>query len=337
MALRDFLKRPQPVSRRLAAALPAKRSSATGPLLLAAAAAALAGAAAYEHRRARQAEAAHPPTGRFVEVDGVRLHYVERGEGQPLVLFHGNGTMAEDFALARIVERAAAHYRVIAFDRPGFGYSERPRDRVWTPSAQARLFQQAFEQLGIERPVVVGHSWGTLVALALALDFPRALKSIVLLSGYYFPSLRKEVPFLSIPAIPVIGDILRHTLSPLLGRLMAPAAIRKAFAPSPVPPSFEDFPVELSLRPSQLRASAEETALMVPAAALLARRYGELRVPVVLLSGTGDRIVDVHAQTERLGRELGKASLTTVEGAGHMIHHIAPNRVMAAIDQAAAA
>src|SRR5262249_29125186 len=96
------------------------------------------------------AEADHPPIDDFVGVDGMRLHYFARGSGTPVVLLHGNGSMIGDFLSSGITERIASGHRVIAFDRPGFGYSERPRDRRWGPSEQARLLLRAFASLGIE-------------------------------------------------------------------------------------------------------------------------------------------------------------------------------------------
>lgn len=108
------------------------------------------------HARVRRAEAEHPPRGRFIEVEGVRLHYLERGAGEPLVLLHGNGTMAEDFELSGLLDMAANRYRVIAFDRPGYGYSARPRARSFSPAAQAGLLQRALQALKVEQPVVVG-------------------------------------------------------------------------------------------------------------------------------------------------------------------------------------
>src|SRR5512132_4332188 len=134
-------------------------------------------------RRARSAEIQHPPTGRFIDVAGVKLHFLERGSGTPVVLLHGNGVLAQDFVGSGVLEHLAAHHRVVAFDRPGFGFSERPRNRTWTPEAQADLLRSAFERLRIERPVVVGHSWGTLVALALALNHPERVHGLLLLSG----------------------------------------------------------------------------------------------------------------------------------------------------------
>src|SRR6185436_13383151 len=116
---------------------------------------------------AQKAELRNPPLGRFVTVDGVRLHYIDRGTGTPLVLLHGNGSMIEDFQSSGLIDLAAKKYRVIAFDRPGFGHSARPRSTIWTPEAQADLIAGALKEIGVSPAVVLGHSWGTLVALAL--------------------------------------------------------------------------------------------------------------------------------------------------------------------------
>src|SRR3954463_12011724 len=122
------------------------------------AAAALGAAALFNRKKARDAEAATPPIGKFVEVDGVRLHYVERGDGDPLVMLHGMGAMVQDMLGSGLVDRAAERYRVIAFDRPGYGYSDRPRGQMWTPQAQAALIHAALAKLGVKRPLVLGHS-----------------------------------------------------------------------------------------------------------------------------------------------------------------------------------
>jgi pimeloyl-ACP methyl ester carboxylesterase len=296
--------------------------------------AALAASALLVRHRTRKTERAHPPLGRFLEVDGVRLHYIDRGDGEPLVLLHGNGTMIDDMTLSGLVDLAAKRYRVIVFDRPGFGHSARPGNVTWTPQAQARLLRQALRQLGVVRPIVLGHSWGTLVALALALDYPASVRSLVLVSGYYFPTLRLDVPLFSVPAIPILGHVLRHSISPWLGRLLWPAARRKLFGPPPVPKGFDAFPVWMTLRPSQLRAAAGETALMIGAARALSRRYSELEMPVVICTGENDRLVKKR-QSERLHKALPDSELSVVPGMGHMIHHLVPDDVMAAIDVAA--
>jgi pimeloyl-ACP methyl ester carboxylesterase len=304
---------------------------------LAAAAAALAGAALLNAYHARRAEREHPPRGRFLEVDGVRLHYLERegrGDGPPLVLIHGNMTMAEEVEASGLLDLAAErHSRVVAFDRPGYGYSERPRDRVWAAPAQADLLAAAIRRLGLERPVVAGHSFGATVALELALRHPGDLRALVLLSGYYYPTARVDVPLLSPPAIPVVGDVLRHTLSPLLLRLAWPGLMRVLFGPAPTNPRFDALK-GLVARPEQIRASASESALLVPTVAAMRPRYGELRVPLVIAAGADDRYIGTEAQSVRLHRELPGSGLRVVPGAGHMLHHAAPGEAMAAIEAA---
>jgi pimeloyl-ACP methyl ester carboxylesterase len=293
-------------------------------------------AAVYNRYRADEAERDNPPSGRFVEVDGVRLHYVERGQGEPLVLLHGNGSMIEDFASSGLLAMAAKKYRVIAFDRPGFGHSERPRSVIWTPQAQADLIHAALTKIGVTRAIVLGHSWGASVAVALALQHPRGVAGLVLASGYYYPSVRADVVFASGPAVPVVGDVMRYTLAPFLGRAMWPIVLRKIFGPAPTPRKFKGFPKEMALRPSQIRAIAAESALMIPNAFRMQGDYADLKMPVVIISGGDDRLIDVD-QSARLHEEIAQSSFHRVRGAGHMLHQTAPGAVMAAIDEAAAA
>ena len=213
----------------------------------------------------------------------------------------------------------------------------RDRASYGRPEPMRALFQKALQQLGVERAIVLGHSWGTMVAVSLALQAPALVRGLVLLSGYYFPTARLDVALNWPLAIPGIGDAMRHTVSPLLARLMLPRAFRKMFEPAPVPGHFDRlFPKELMLRPIQLRASNEDAALMTPAVMELEQHYGELTVPVVIVTGGDDQIADVGRQSERLHQELPGSEFIRVPGAGHMIHHLAPDQVVAAIDHVAA-
>lgn len=301
------------------------------------AAAALGAMALYNNKRAREAEAEAPPLGQFIELDGVKLHYLDRGEGPTILLLHGNGTMIEDFIASGVIDRLAAKHRVIAVDRPGFGHSTRPFGRVWTPTAQAALIARLLDLIQVERPLVVGHSLGTQIALALALDHPEKVAGLVLLSGYYYPSLRGDVVTGLPTAPPVLGDAMAHTVTPMLGRMLGPAVRRVIFDPAPVPERFAGFPLEMALRPAQMRAMAADGALMIPAAAALAKRYGELRVPITIVAGDGDLVAFPHVHAERLHNELGHSRLKMIEGQGHMVHHSATDQVCAVIAEAAAA
>src|SRR3954452_10506979 len=278
----------------------ALKRSRTGAVL-APSAAVLAASALLNAYLARRAEREHPPAGRFVEVDGVRLHYLERGEGPPVVLLHGNVVTAEDWVLSGVLDRVAERHRVVAFDRPGFGHSERPRGSAWTAVAQADLVRRALARLGVERPVVVGHSWGTNVALALALADPAAVRGLVLVSGYYEPTLRADALLVAPAALPVLGDALPHTVLPLLGAALMPLVVRGMFAPLPVPERFrEGFSAGMAVRPSQIRAEAQDGSSMAAGVEAMRDRYGELvDMPVVIVAGSEDRVVDVGRHAVR--------------------------------------
>jgi len=296
-----------------------------------AASAALGAAYLFVQYKTRAAQRSHPPSGKFIDVDGVRLHYLERGSGPVVVLLHGNGTMANDFQVSGLLDRLSATHRVFAFDRPGFGYSDRPDGTEWTPERQAALLHGALRVLKIERPIVVGHSWGTLVALAMALDDPASVRALALLGGYYYPSLRVDAFLNSLAALPVIGTLWRYTAAPLLGRLLWPAVAKQLFAPAPVPARFGMLPPWMALRPAQLRATAAENGLLLPAAYRLSRRYGELAVPVALIAGAEDAVVAPEKNSGRLHRELARSELTMAPGAGHMVHYSKVDQIVAAI------
>lgn len=286
----------------------------------------------YVRAKTKQAEADNPPQGRFVDVDGVRLHYTVQGDGPPLVLLHGNGVYNSDFGASGLTDQLAQKYRVYIFDRPGFGYSERPRTTVWTPHAQAELLHRALTQLGVARPLVLGHSWGTMVAVAMGIAQPEYVRGLVLLSGYYYPSVRLDAPLMSPPAIPLIGDLLRYTISPLLGRLLWPMITRQMFGPAPVPERFRQLPVWMMLRPSQLRAGAAESALMIPSALMLKKHYPELSMPVSIIAGSGDRVVDPGDNSGRLHGDVLHSTLHLKPGAGHMVHYADPRMIARAVE-----
>jgi pimeloyl-ACP methyl ester carboxylesterase len=299
-----------------------------------AAVAGLAVSALVNHLLARKAERANPPRGKFVTVNGVRLHFIERGQGEPLVLLHGNGSMIQDFESSGLVDAAARNHRVIVFDRPGYGHSERPRGTIWTPQAQAELIHAALARIGVSRATVLGHSWGASVAVALALKYPETVTSLVLASGYYYPTARPDFVALSGPAIPVVGDVIRYAVAPIVSRLMWPLLLRKIFGPARVPKKFNGFPKEMTFRPSQIRASAAESALLIPAAFSSRGKYVDLKMPVAIIAGDEDRLIDIDDQSARLHADVPQSTLFRVPAAGHMVHQTATDQVMAAIDVA---
>jgi pimeloyl-ACP methyl ester carboxylesterase len=204
------------------------------------------------------------------------------------------------------------------------------------PAAQADLLGQAWRALGIQRPIVLGHSWGAMVALALAANHPDSLRGVVLLSGYNYPTLRADVLLSLPPTIPIIGDLLRFTVSPLLSGAMLPRLFRKMFARLPVPRSFADHFLDgLPVRPSQIRAESQDGVTMVPAVSAMHHRYHELILPVIIMAGTEDQVVDPGRHAVRLRREIPHSTLRLVPNVGHMLHYAVPEQVAEAVNAAA--
>jgi len=240
--------------------------------------------------------------------------------------------MIQDFASSGLIDLLAQRNRVLCFDRPGFGHSQRPRSRIWTPAAQAALFAKALGRLGVREPVVVGHSWGTLVAVALALRSDYPVRGLVLASGYYFPTIRLDVWLMSGPAVPIVGDLLRYTFAPILSLPIVPALLRKIFEPRPVPKAFRRaFPISLALRPKQLRAAAEESAFLIPATAQLQVQYPRIMRPVRVFHGEQDHVIE-REQSQRLHQALRCSILHDIRNAGHMVHHADPAAIAQAVN-----
>ena len=194
-------------------------------------------------------------------------------------------------------------------------------------------------RLGVERDaVVIGHSWGTLAAVALALADPAAVRGLVLVSGYYHPTLRADALLVAPATVPILGDVLRHTISPLFGAASLPLLLKGMFAPLPVPERFQQgFERGMAVRPLQIRAEAEDGAGMAREAAAMQDRYGELRLPMVIMAGSEDQVADVGRQSIRLHEQIPHSQLELVPGAGHMVHHAVPQQVANAVEAVASA
>ena len=159
----------------------------------------------------------------------------------------------------------------------------------------------------------------------------------MLVSGYYFWTLRPDALLVVPGAVPILGDLLRYTISPLLGWLQMPLLKWAMFSPAQVPAQFQaQYATAMALRPSQIRATSMDGVLMIPGALALRRGYRDLAVPVAIIAGEGDKIV-FKRNSKRLAGEIRDSVLQIVEGAGHMVHHFAPKQVAQAIERMARA
>jgi pimeloyl-ACP methyl ester carboxylesterase len=173
--------------------------------------------------------------------------------------------------------------------------------------------------------------------VSLALKHPQFVEALILASGYYFPTPRADFLAMSAPAIPGFGDVLSYTVSPLVGRMVWPLLLKVIFGPRSVPTKFDGFPKEMAVRPSQIHASAAESALMIPNALAASGEYGNLKMPVIIIAGVDDRLINTDQQSGRLHEQVRHSKMHRVPGTGHMVHQTATSSVMSAINEAAAA
>lgn len=280
----------------------------------------------------RAAEREHPPLGRTVIVDGWRQHVLERGAGPPVVFVHGAFGGLQDFAVT-ILDEASARYRCVLWDRPGHGYSERPSGAL-DPGDQARLLLALVRALELERPLLVGFSYGGAVCLAAALAAPDELRGVVLLNGPSHPWPDPLDLEYRVAAVPLVGWLVSECFVAPLGAWLARDAVERAFAPAGVPARFERSPLPLALRPASYRANTEDVRLLKPFLRAQAERYGELRVPVTALVASEDRVVSPTIHVPRLAEQAADCRVIRLEGAGHQILYTHPERVLAAIAEA---
>jgi pimeloyl-ACP methyl ester carboxylesterase len=279
---------------------------------------------------ARRVERAVPPVGRFVDVGGAKLHYVDRGEGPPIVMIHGIGANLMHYTHTILGEIARTN-RAIAIDRPGCGYSERPSGADNTAQTQAATIQEALETLGVTDPIVVGHSLGGSVALAHALFHPGKARGYVLVAPMAAPPENKP-PF---DRWYIPSRLRRWLIAWTIGIPMAmkygPGLTAFVFAPQTPPPDFgTGSGAFLGLRPKAIINNFRDAVAAPVTVGSIHARYGEIRAPVTCLFGTRDQVLDAELNLAPLAT-LPSAHIQRLDGAGHMLLHVAPAAVVAAI------
>lgn len=275
---------------------------------------------------AKEAERLVPQAGEIMPVRGGRIHYVEVGPktAPPVVLIHGLSGQLQHFTYA-MAELLAGEFRVIAVDRPGCGYSGRDGAELAVPGEQGRMISEALEALGVTEPILVGHSFGGAVALAMAMDRPDQVRALALLAPATQP--QGEVPEV-FRGLMVRTGWLRRVIGATVAVPMAAATAQKVlavvFSPEPAPADFMTRAGgALGLRPQvYVTASEDAVALLDGSAAQAARYAAELKVPGGVLFGSADAILSpaLHGHT----MAAHGLAFETLEGRGHMFPLTAP-------------
>ena len=281
--------------------------------------------------REATAIAAHPPTGSFVIVDGLRLHYESSGTGPDIVLIHGASGSLRDLTFT-LRDQLTDRYRVTVVDRPGLGHSA-PLPEV-SLAAQARAIKAGLAQIGVTDPVLVGQSYGGAVALAWALQGgPRAL---VLVGAPSMPWPGQLDPWYRLTSTAIGRALAVPLASALVPQSYVSAAMTGVFAPAPVPDGYEAWlGTPLILRRETLATNTAQVNALRAELVTMEQHYPTLSLPVELIHGTADTIVPLAIHSGPLSVLLPNATLTVIDGAGHMPHHSHNQTVIDAIDRAA--
>ncbi len=286
-------------------------------------------------RTVRQVRSALPPTGRFIEVPGARLHVVEHGRGPALLLVHGLAGNLCHYSYG-VFDALATQYRVVAVDRPGSGYSVRSTGASAALGAQADVMAALIDKLQLGRAVVVGHSLGGAVALALAQRHPQRVAALALVAplSHGVKGLPAAFKGLAIRE-PWLRELVAWTLAVPLSIAKGGEMLDQVFAPEAVP---RDFGKRggglLTLRPGCFIAACADLVAIEEELPGMVQRYGAMDLPVSILYGRSDRILDPQEQGEALAAKVPGARLTLIDG-GHMLPITAAKRTTQFIREAA--
>jgi pimeloyl-ACP methyl ester carboxylesterase len=284
---------------------------------------------------------AYRPRGRFVDVGGFPQHVIEIGadavpDAPPVVVLHGAGANLEDMHIA-LAKPLAARRRVIFVDRPGQGFSSRKTGQGSSPSDQAAVLRKVLDALGVERAIVVGHSWGGTLALTFALDFPERVAGLVLLAPPTHPGLWRLSWLNKMLAGPV-GWLFACTLAFPVGVPMIWPGTRAAFLPQTMPGGYvKNSAAMLVMRPPTLMANWADVGCLEAFLERQAERYRSLATPTIMLVGDRDPLVPPERHGDKLVAAAPRFKLVVLPGFGHMLHHAAADRVVAAVEEIAGA
>ena len=279
---------------------------------------------------------AFPAQGRMVEVCGAALHVLDIGPrhaaGPAIVMIHGASSNLEVMRQP-LGDMLARNHRVILIDRPGHGWSTRARAEDSTPAVQARMTDQALQELGVGPVILVVHSWSGALGARMALDYPQRLAGLVMLAPVAYPWPGGVGWYNKAVTTPVIGALLAYTITLPLGYFLAGPGARGVFLPQLMPDGFvRDTATPLLLRPREFLANARDLITLKAAVAEQAPRYADIAVPTVVISGEADKTVFVNRHSRPFVKAVPNAKLIVLSDVGHMVQNAAPELVVAEIE-----
>ncbi len=269
---------------------------------------------------------------KFVEVNGLNVHYKTYGQGEPtFILLHGFG--ASVFSWHEVTDPLSEFGTVIAYDRPAFGLTERPLEwegeSPYGPQAQVDIVIGLMDELGVEKAILVGNSAGGTVSMQVALQYPERVEALILVDAAVYagggaPSWSR--PILKTPQMNHVGPLIARQL-----QAQGVEFIKTAWHdPSKITQDiFDGYQKPLQIENWdkalwQLTVASEESGLV--------ERLAEITMPTLVITGDDDRIVPTE-QSLRLADELPNAELKVIAQSGHLPHEEKPVEFMQAVTE----
>jgi pimeloyl-ACP methyl ester carboxylesterase len=279
---------------------------------------------------------AYPPQGRMIDVAGGRLHVLELGPpdsvGPAIVMIHGASSNLGSMRFP-LGDRLAQHHRVVLIDRPGHGWSTRDDLASSSPAMQAKMIDQALEQLGVRHAIVVVHSMAGALGALLALDYPQRVAGLVMLAPVTYPWRGGVGTYNAVVTTPVIGPLLAYTITLPLGLLVMDAGARSVFLPQTMPEDYvRKTATPLLLRPREFLANAWDLVTLKAAVVEQAPRYAGIKVPTVVIAGDVDETVSTEIHARPFTATVPGAKLIVVPNLGHMVQNAEPDLVIGEIE-----
>lgn len=262
------------------------------------------------------------PTSGFLDLDGLRLHYLEAGEGEPVLLLHGWPTSS--FLWREVMPRIAEGNRVIALDLPGFGQSDKPLDVSYSFRYFEGVLDAALDALGIESVGLAVHDLGGPVGLYWACRHPERLRRLAILNTLVYPEFSWAVVlFVSACKLPGLRSLMASPTGLRLA-MQVGVADRACVTPEVVAGVQAPFGSRDSRR-ALLRAGGN---LSPKGFREIAEKLPSLEVPVRIVYGERDRILpDVAKTMARVKGDLPQAEITALADCGHFLQEDRPDEV----------
>ncbi|WKC22703.1 alpha/beta hydrolase [Rhizobium sp. SSA_523] len=290
--------------------------------------------------QAARIEQNFPNIGTQTDIGGFAMNALHVPAGPeadlpPIVFIHGASGNLRDQETA-FLEPLGGRAELLFVDRPGHGYSERGGDGNALPDGQAAAIAALMEKKGMERAIIVGHSFGGAITASFALFHPDKVIGTVFLSPATHPWPGGIDWHYRITAMPVIGWLFSHTLVMPAGMVLLEPATRSVFAPNARREAYVDEGAPaLVLRPDNFRHNAQDVEGLLDYVTRIAPRYPEIDSPSVIITGDSDPIVLANIHSVGLKRDIRRSELIWLKGVGHKPDYVATDLAIAAIEKLA--